>query len=286
MTFSEPMQVTSISAATSGTSCTGTLQVSKDEFATCIAMSGNPVASGGNTAFTLTPSGGLASIGIYKVRVTTAAKDAAGNSLAAQYTATDPFTVRYFHTITIDGNNDFASDESFTSSSGGYTGYLAWDEGYLYVGMSGADVGSSSANKWVALYLGGTPGTNAGFTYNTQQPTVPFAARWHLRWRGSNDLTNTQAWTGSAWADAGWSFAGDVYKTGSFVELRIPLVDIGSPTTLSAHLGMLNDSVGVEATYAAVPSTSHSDGYDPNFGKYLELLIGGSIAPTASPIKP
>jgi hypothetical protein len=286
VTFSEAMQVASITASTSGASCTGTIQVSSDNFATCAAMVANPVGSAGNTVFTLTPSGGLASLGAYKVRVTTGAKDAAGNALAAAYTASDAFTVRYFHTITIDGNNDFTANETFTSSSAGYVGYLAWDDGYLYIGMSGADVSSGSSQKWFAAYLSGTPGSTSGVTYNTQQPTLPFAARWHLRWRATNDLTNTQLWSGSSWGDAGWNFAGDVYKTGSFVEIRVPLVDIGSPTTLGVHLGMLNEQASVEGTYAAVPATSYAPGYDPNYAKYLELAIGGSVAPNASPIKP
>ncbi|MCC6897944.1 MAG: Ig-like domain-containing protein [Polyangiaceae bacterium] len=286
VTFSEAMQVASITAATSGASCVGTLQVSKDNFATCVAMVANPAASAGNTVFTLTPSGGLASLGAYKVRVTTGAKDAAGNALATQYTATDAFTVRYFHTITIDGNNDFAANETFTSSSAGYVGYLAWDDGYLYVGMSGADVSSGSTQKWVLLYLSGTPGSTNGVGYNTQQPTLPFAARWHVRWRADNTFTHTQLWSGSSWGDAGWNFTGDVFKSGSFVEIRVPLVDIGSPTTLGLHLGMLNEQASLEGSYAAVPSTSYAPGYDPNYAKYLELAIGGSVAPNASPVKP
>ncbi|MBE7485200.1 MAG: Ig-like domain-containing protein [Polyangiaceae bacterium] len=286
VTFGEAMQVASITTSTSGTSCTGTIQVSSDNFTTCVAMSAQPVASAGNTVFTVTPSGGLASLGAYKVRVTTAAKDASGNALAAVYTAADAFTVRYFHTITIDGVNDFAANETFTTSSAGYSGYLAWDNAYLYVGMSGADVGANSATKWLLLYFSGTPGTTTGVTYNTQQPTLPFSARWHARWRTNNSYTNAQLWSGSAWGEASWDFTGDVYQAGTFVEMRVPLVDIGSPTTLSLHMGMLNEQGSVEATYAAVPSSSHANGYDPNFGKYLELALTGSVAPNASPVKP
>lgn len=286
VTFDEAMQVASITTSTSGTSCTGTIQVSSDNFTTCVAMSAQPAASAGNTVFTVTPSGGLASLGAYKVRVTTAAKDASGNALAAVYTAADAFTVRYFHTITIDGVNDFASNETFATSSTGYTGYVAWDNAYLYVGMSGADVGANSATKWLLLYFSGTPGTTTGVTYNTQQPTLPFAARWHARWRTNNGYTNAQLWSGSAWGEASWDFTGDVYQTGTFVEMRVPLVDIGSPTTLSLHMGMLNEQSGVEGTYAAVPSTSYANGYDPNYGKYLELALTGSVAPNASPVKP
>ncbi|MBK7584589.1 MAG: Ig-like domain-containing protein [Myxococcales bacterium] len=286
VTFSEPMQVASITASTSGTSCSGAIQVSADDFSSCVAMSGNPVASGGNSAFTLTPASNLLSLGNYKVRVTTAAKDASGNALAAVYSTPTAFTVRYFHTITIDGNNDFLAGETFATSSAGYTAYVAWDDNYVYIGMKGADVQAASATKWFFAYFSGSPGSTAGVTYNTQQPTLPFSSRWHARWRTNNTFTDAQAWSGSAWAAASWNFTGDVYQTGTFIEMRIPQLDIGSPSILSLHLGMLNEQGGSEATYAAVPSTSFSDGYDPNYAKYLELDFSASVMPNASPVKP
>jgi hypothetical protein len=279
------MQVASITANTTSSACTGTLQVSKDDFATCVKMSGPPSNTGG-TVFSVTPAAPLESLGAYKVRVTTAAKDAAGNALAAQYTTASAFTVRYFHTIVIDGTNDFAGNETFTTSSGTYSGYVAWDDAYLYLGMKGADVGANSATKFVLVYLSGTPGSTTGLTYNTQQPTLPFAARWHVRWRTDNAFTDAQLWSGSGWANASWNFSGDVFQAGTFVELRIPLVDIGSPTTLSVVLDMINEQAGGEWSYAAVPSTAFTDGYDPNFAKYLFLDLQGSVAPNASPIKP
>ena len=286
VTFNEAMQTGSITTSTSGSTCTGSLQVSVDNFASCVAMTGQPVASGGNTVFTVTPSGGLASLGTYKVRVTTAAKDASGNALAAIYTASDAFTVRYFHTITIDGVNDFLANETFTTSSAGYTGYVAWDESYLYLGMKGSDVSANSATKWLVMYLSGTPGTTTGEQYNTQQPTLPFSARWHVRWRTNNTYTNARVWSGTAWGDAGWNFTGDVYQLGTFVEMRIPFVDIGLPTAVSLVMGMLNEQGGAEGTYSAVPSTAHVDGLDPNYAKYFDLALTGSVAPNASPIKP
>jgi len=287
VTFSEAMQVASITTSTSGTTCAGAIQVSLDNFSTCVPMSGAPTPSVGNTVFTLNPASALSSLGAYKVRVTTAAKDAAGNALTAAYTAAQAFTVRYFHTITIDGNNDFAANETFATSSAAYTAYIAWDEGYLYYAMKGPDVADAAvATKWLVAYLSGTPGSTAGLTYNTQSPTLPFSARWHVRWRTNNTFTEAQLWSGSSWGNASWNFTGDVYQSGTFVEMRVPLVDLGSPTTLAFHLGMLNEQNLAEGSYAATPSTSYADGYDPNYAKYLELALGGSVAPSASPIKP
>jgi hypothetical protein len=248
-------------------------------------MSAQPVASSGNTVFTVTPASALASMGSYSIRVTTAVKDAAGNALASTYDLASPFVVRYHHTITIDGNNDFATNESFATSSTGYTAYVAWDEGYLYLGMSGADVGGNSATKFLLAYVGGSPGTTTGVKYNNQEPTLPFSARWHVRWRTDNAFTDAQVWSGSAWGNASWNFTGDVYQTSTFVEVRVPFVDIGSPTSVDLLLAMLNEQGGGEWTYAGVPSTTFTDGSDPNYAKYLQLDVQGVVAPNASPIK-
>jgi hypothetical protein len=122
--------------------------------------------------------------------------------------------------------------------------------------------------------------------YNTQEPTLSFPARWHVRWKTNNTYTNALAWSPS-WVDANWTFSGDVYQSGDFIELRIPLADVGAPTsTLSLAFGMLNEQGGVEASYAGVPSTTYVDSYDPDFTKYLVLPIGASTLPSASAVLP
>ncbi len=285
VTFDEPMLAASLTASTSGTTCSGSLQLSADNFATCVAMLGAPVPSAGNTVFSVTPAAALASLGSFKVRVTSAAKDAAGNGLASTYTTPSGFVVRYHHTITIDGNNDFDANETFTTSTTGYSGYAAWDEKDLFLGFKGPDVASGSATKFLVVYVSGSPGTTTGVTYNTQQPTLPFDAKWHVRWKANNTFTDALTW-GTAWGAAGWTFTGKVFQTGDFIELRIPLADVGSPTSVKVHISMLNEQGGVEGSYAAMPATSFADGYDPNYAKYLSFDLTASVAPKASPVLP
>ena len=100
---------------------------------------------------------------------------------------------------------------------------------------------------------------------------MPFSAHWHLRWKASNDYTNMETNNGSAWAIAvpAWDFSGDVNKSGDYIELRIPLSDIGYPVTVKLHVSMINEAVGAEGTYAGMPSTSFADGYPPNYTKYF-----------------
>ena len=189
--------------------------------------------------------------------------------------------VPYSHTIVINGSNDFTPGaEDFTTSSQApnlYTAYFSWDATYFYVGMSGADVASNSASYWLLVYLGGVGGTKTGVAYGTQQPSLPFEARYHLRWRANNLLTSMMQYS-AGWVDAGWDFTNDVYQSGTFVELRIPLADIGSPPIVRVHVSMINEP-GVWS-YAAAPSDSFVDGADPDYTRYYAFDLAGSAPPT------
>ncbi len=215
------------------------------------------------------------------------APDAAGSPDAAPAPDADGAdgggTVVYAHTITIDGLDDFdVTSETLPTSSAGYAAYVAWDAQYLYLGMNGADVSSVSGKRFWVIYLGGAGGTTTGVTYNTQQPALPFAARYHVRWKADNTYTNALEWDGGAWVDAAWTFTGDIYQTGTFVEMRIPLADIGSPSSIDLLVSMVNETDSVEATYAAAPSASiAADGYDPDFSRYFSFDLT-SAAPPAS----
>lgn len=196
--------------------------------------------------------------------------------------------IAYSHTITIDGIDDFdATDETLSTSSTGYSAYAAWDTQYLYLGMNGADVSSGSSQRFWVVYIGGASGTTAGVTYNTQEPVLPFAAQYHVRWKADNTYTNALEWNGAAWVDANWVFTGDIYQTGTFVEMRIPLADIGSPSTVNVVVSMVNETNGVEGTYAAAPSAAiASDGYDPDFTRYFSFDRTSADPPAAQATKP
>jgi len=186
----------------------------------------------------------------------------------------------YSHTIVIDGTNDFSvTDEQFATSSSGYAAYVAWDATHLYLGMEGPDLSSASSDLWVLVYLGGASGSSTGQIYNSQQPTLPFAAATHVRWRVSNDYTNALGYSGT-WSDLGWDFTGDVYLSGTFMEMRIPLADIGSPASLDLAMYMINEAGGSEWSWAACPASAITDGHDPDLAAYYSFVIGGITVPT------
>ncbi|PKN32030.1 MAG: hypothetical protein CVU63_20875, partial [Deltaproteobacteria bacterium HGW-Deltaproteobacteria-20] len=84
ITFSAAMNPTTLTAQTAAGTCSGSIQVSSDNFATCVAFTtAAPVMTVGDTVATLALGSNLTAAGVYKVRVTTAAADANGNALSA-----------------------------------------------------------------------------------------------------------------------------------------------------------------------------------------------------------
>jgi hypothetical protein len=208
--------------------------------------------------------------------------DAGGTAMQQAFTTANGFAIRYTHTVVIDGVNDFLPEETFTSSTVGHVGYVAWDDTYLYLGMNSPDLAADSPLVWLVAYLGGAAGTTAGVTYNTQQPQLGFDARWHLHWRASDDLGGALEWTGMSWVDPGFGPAAnsdDAGSSGTFVELRVALADLGDPASLDLHLGMLREENLNEASWAAVPSSSYVDGYDPDYTKHYAFDLLGSTWP-------
>jgi hypothetical protein len=286
VTFSEAMQPASLTASTTGTSCSGSLQLSVDGFSTCVPLAGPPTPSAANTVFAVAPAISLQSLGKYQLRVTTAAKDASGNPLSVDHTQAAAWTVRYHHSIVIDGNNDFTADETLSTSTTGYTAYAAWDEAFFYTGLKGPDVASASATKFWVCYLGSAAGTSTGVSYNTQQPGLPFAAKWHVRWKSDNTFTDALVFS-SAWGAAGWNFTGDILQKNDYIEMRVGWTDFAeSITTLKFATYLLNEQGNSELSYAAAPAAAFSDSYDADVSKYFAFDRTASVTPKQSPILP
>ncbi len=49
-----------------------------------------------------------------------------------------------YHTIPMDGNNAFTSDETFGTSTTGYSAYVTWDAEYLYLAYTGSHLAATS----------------------------------------------------------------------------------------------------------------------------------------------
>ncbi len=86
ITFNEPIDTTTVTTNTANTTCSGSIQVSTDDFSTCVQMNADPVSSNNDRTFTLTPAANLAYDTTHDIRVTTAIADINGNNLESQYT--------------------------------------------------------------------------------------------------------------------------------------------------------------------------------------------------------
>ena len=93
VTFSQGMNPATLTGQTTAGACAGSIQVSLDGFASCVAFSSTSATmSGGNTVATFVPQPGLLVNRTYRIRVTTAALNAGGLPLAATYTHATGFT--------------------------------------------------------------------------------------------------------------------------------------------------------------------------------------------------
>lgn len=90
-TFDRAMNPATLTVQASGGSCSGSLQVSRDDFASCLGLS-PPVMSGGDVTATVTPVPALAFGASYKLRVTTSAVSSFGTPMAATFTLATEFT--------------------------------------------------------------------------------------------------------------------------------------------------------------------------------------------------
>ncbi|MDV6234520.1 Ig-like domain-containing protein [Leptospira ellisii] len=84
--FNEPMDPASLTVNTVDGVCTGSIQFTEANSNVCRRMIAQPVFFNGNRGFSIKPAATLLPTREYTVKITTAAKDAAGNPLNASYT--------------------------------------------------------------------------------------------------------------------------------------------------------------------------------------------------------
>ena len=83
VTFSEKISTSTVTTNTGDTTCSGTFQLSSDNFSNCIRMSATPTVSNDGKTFTVTPADNLSGRTTYKLKLSNSVKDANGNALEA-----------------------------------------------------------------------------------------------------------------------------------------------------------------------------------------------------------
>ena len=159
--FSGAMAPATLTAQTSAGACTGTVQISIDDFTSCLSVAtATPTMSGNGTTATFALAPGLSYANLYKVRVTTAAQDTSGKPIAMTYTSTTGFTTEAAPVACVGG---LAISQVY--GSGGNTG-ANWKNDFIElhnrstmpISVAGWSVQYSSAagTSWATTALTGT----------------------------------------------------------------------------------------------------------------------------------
>lgn len=206
------------------------------------------------------------------------------------------FVATSYHTITIDGVNDFISDETFATSSSGYTAYVTWDANNIFLGYSGSDIGSGESDKkWVIFYfdtdanlnpLSGN-GTTDAIGFNTQDWVLPFTADYMIQIRTDEGSNLMKRFNGSTWVDiSGHNMQIFDNDDSNFIEIKIPRSTLNNPTKVYVLGYFVNEQTWSEWTYASFPDNSlrNGDGYkNPGyFDHWYGFELTNGVSPNAS----
>ena len=101
VTFNRAALPASITGQAASGICSGSVQLSSDDFNSCKAFSGAPVASNSDQTFTFALASPLTPGATYRLRVTTAAKDANGIAVAAGFTLAHGFSATTVPPLTV-----------------------------------------------------------------------------------------------------------------------------------------------------------------------------------------
>jgi hypothetical protein len=177
----------------------------------------------------------------------------------------------------IDGVNNFAPGDTYSTSDSNYTGHFAFNGSAFHFGMTGADIQSGGSQHFLVAYLG-IPGTGSttGINFNTQQPNLPFIATHAFVYRADGGYTQFFDYSTSAWTPI--ASTGSVAESGTFFEASLPWVDFNyvmtTPPGFNFLAYMLFEGSGFESSYAVMPSDSFANGsYDPNPSTHFNRVV-------------
>ena len=190
------------------------------------------------------------------------------------------------HDVDVDGcEADWVASTQFPNSTGGEPSFFSWNEDYVFFGVKHPDIGTGGHRTWFVSYLGdGSTGSTAGVEINHQQPTLPFSARWAIKWRADGitdslyQATGENAWTESVDFLTNRTGGARVTENNGYhaVEVRLPRAALGFPGSLDVVTYMVFEGAGLvwyfESSYAAMPETAFPDGaLDPDPTAYLHF---------------
>ncbi|MBK8259506.1 MAG: lamin tail domain-containing protein [Polyangiaceae bacterium] len=197
VTFSTAMNPATLQGQTTAGACSGSIQVSLDNFATCVPFAqAQAVMTGGNTTGALLPFPALEVGKVYKIRVTTTAASAIGIPLAAVYTSASGFTTATLPATCVSG--------------------VVISQVY----GAGGNIGAPYKNDFIELYNGGT--------------TAVDVSTWAVHYASSTGTSWTKTNLTGSIPPGGYY---QVRQAGGANGLDLPTADATGGATMSATAG-------------------------------------------------
>ena len=269
VTFSEVMDSASVTTNTSGTTCSGTLQVSSDSFSTCVQMSSSPTVSNSYQTFTVTPSSDLSVLTTYKIRVTTGVTDSTRNTLSSQYETSNGFTTGTTVDTTAPTVSSTSPADSDTSVSLNriiaVTFSEAMDSASVTTNTSGTTCSGtlqvSSDSFSTCVQMSSSPTVSNSYQTFTVTPSSDLSVLTTYKIRVTTGVTDSTRNTLSSQYETSNGFTtGNTTDTNSPSNPTIS-INSGAATTTSTSVTLTisaTDDVGITAFYASEASSTPS----------------------------
>ncbi len=101
VTFSEEMDPSTLTTNTTDNTCSGTIQVSNDDFSTCVQMAGEPTSDVQNVRFSSVPMTGFEYDGTYQIKIDSTVSDISGEALENSFNSS--FTISHVKQLSVGG---------------------------------------------------------------------------------------------------------------------------------------------------------------------------------------
>ncbi len=177
VTFNEEISTGTVTTNTSDTTCSGSFQLSSDNFSSCIKFSASPTVSNDDKTYTLTPASSLSTRTTFQIKLTTSVKDA--NGVALESYKTNGFTTYYDRFTSGSGiisgttlkqsDNGSLENVSVEYNIGGYTKTVTSDSSGDY-GIYSLTEGSYTLSYSLSGYQGASQ--SASLASDTDNITV------------------------------------------------------------------------------------------------------------------
>ncbi len=204
------------------------------------------------------------------------------------------FMAPTYHTITIDGSNDFSGDEYVGVEAGRY-GHITWDANNIYIGITENPLVNTNTNLWVVIDTDPqlTPTTGTG---RTDQPipedaggaTYPFTANLAYRFYGasSEDALPQDPAPGQKYyvdGSGNWvqtsmpSGISIIRKTSGATELKIPRSELRGTNQIYIIFYLANNYPAGN-NYAQWP-TDNDNGTEPTLTHWFGYTLTNGVSP-------